>query len=309
LAVYSLDQHIEKLSHAFKDLEFSGREGFIFGGRRKHEQLLPSIIVFPEHNFGVSYETGENTYAQLQQLGYIVPDHAALNEIPKDNRLYNHHRADYFLWRHIVSSKRIARCPSEEILNKIARTFPDVQEFRFQVYSPRIIDEYSYRDDDYVKESEPSYVLSRERICDIIDKVPKDPLFTIALRSDVVTAEGVYHIPMMDFKDTDSAVDPQHPFFHLVDLGERHSLHKKGKRTLMIVNSGNAYHSYGKELLNREELQEYLKTQHFFKRTDKHWIKKSEIDGFCSLRLFACWAKPYYPEIKRDGAALHLCIS
>jgi len=126
--------------------------------------------------------------------------------------------------------------------------------------------------------------LSEERLrsldYDIQCTSRKDPNYLIpvtkifGLASKVIMKDSSEaHIPMMDFYGRKEEILPK--------IGEyMKPFHG------FILDSGNAYHFWGTQLMNKKEWQNFLDFCYGQKHTDRNWIDISRLQDFCILRIF-----------------------
>ena len=118
--------------------------------------------------------------------------------------------------------------------------------------------------------------LTPERIAALIERAPRDSLFSIC--SQVQLRGGsIRHIPMMDF------LCPKSP--EALDVVRRVAA-RFGVGGGLILESRRSYHFYGLELLTERGLTRFLASALLFAPVvDQAWIAHQLIDRCCALRI------------------------
>lgn len=179
--------------------------------------------------------------------------------------------------------------PAVKVLLEIVKSNPEIEKMTYVKYIPD--EPESYGDESFeipdIYELLPLQ-LSEEKLhsldYDIQCTSRKDPSYLMpvtkifGLTSKVILKDGSEdHIPMMDFycyhfekkeeilPEIEKYMKPFHGF---------------------ILDSGNAYHFWGTQLMNKKEWQNFLDFCYGQKHTDRNWIDFSKLQDFCILRVF-----------------------
>lgn len=187
--------------------------------------------------------------------------------------------------------------PAVKVLLEIVKSNPEIEKMTYVKYipdEPEIYDEPRVMPDTY----ELSHLqLSEDKLrsldYDIQCLSKKDPNYLMpvtkifGLTSKVILKDSSgAHIPMMDFYcerfETKEEILPEIEEYMKPFHG-------------FILDSGNAYHFWGTQLMNKKEWQNFLDFCYDQKHTDRNWIDFSKLQDFCILRIFEHFDS-YVPE-------------
>lgn len=129
----------------------------------------------------------------------------------------------------------------------------------------------------------PRSDFTAEAISDLEDETPPGQI--LVLTSRVRTADGVRHIPLLDFKISAKPRNLDAVKFVSGRLGGG-----------LLVNSGNSYHLYGLKLLSNDDLYDWLLHAQLFSRcVDTRWVTHQLIERCAALRLSRGGGRNVYP--------------
>ena len=153
--------------------------------------------------------------------------------------------------------------PEEDYIFKEPWVTPDTYEL-----TPIQLSEEGLRSLDQdiqrISREDPNYLIPVTKIFGLASKV-------------ILKDSSEAHIPMMDFYCN--------PFEKKEEILLKIGEYMKPFHGF-ILDSGNAYHFWGTQLMNKKEWQNFLDFCYGQKHTDRNWIDFSKLQDFCILRIF-----------------------
>ncbi|MBS3093909.1 hypothetical protein J4456_05000 [Candidatus Pacearchaeota archaeon] len=249
------------------------------------------VDIFTEFNLAiVSNEISQQSLEQLSNAGYYIPSRKMNYDRGSGNVL----TSEVILWEELKNGMGIELIKKnlESLLKPILQSFDTVQEYRFAIYNPCIVESTDNVFLPYIEYDEIFSLPVTEHnihIPSLIEKIKKMPSKNaLAISSLVLTREGKKHLPMIDFMSTNLE------YWEIENVIERLKIPKR-----ILVNSGNSYHHYNTEkLMTEEEFYNYTNIIAEQPEIGKNWPWLSAQQGFTLLRISPSATKPFFPTIE-----------
>lgn len=257
-------------------------------------------LVFPHHNSALIIDSHaltrrfEEGLQKMEELGY-----APIQRNEHNDSLYDwtrENKIDFLrgLRDPALPTKAFDSRAADIVQTLVAHLPRDIEVYTLGVFAPGI-NRTVVRPDEYTPHIKERKINPVKELHEIpvqflplsLERLSKGLPLTraVGLTSRVQTQKGTMHIPMIDFAR------------EVFDLGDE----RLGEIGMdgMIVDSGNAGHFYGFELLEESDWKAFVERVKEIDYVDEHWAELQLKQGYSMLRLTPCENRLYQPVFSR----------